>query len=100
MLIALFLTRRLQRSFMPMLSGCFWENNFKSARDHLAAAIKQSPRDARLWYYKALSEKALGDEAAARHSAENGAALEILDVPTSTRFWPPLSAFKARNGCS
>lgn len=58
----------------------FWENNFKSARDHLAAAIKQNPRDARLWYYMALSEKALGDEAAARQSAENGAALEILNV--------------------
>lgn len=58
----------------------FWENNFKSARDHLAAAIKQSPRDARLWYYKALSEKALGDATAARQSAENGAALEILGM--------------------
>jgi hypothetical protein len=58
----------------------FWENNFKSSRDHLAAAIKQSPRDARMWYYKALSDKALGDETAARQSAENGAALEILGM--------------------
>jgi hypothetical protein len=58
----------------------FWENNFKSSRDHLAAAIKQSPRDARMWYYKALSEKAIGDDAAARQSAENGAALEIMGM--------------------
>jgi len=58
----------------------FWENNFKSARDHLVAAIKQSPRDARLWYYMALSQKALGEEAAARQSAENGAALEIVGM--------------------
>jgi hypothetical protein len=58
----------------------FWDNNFESARDHLAAAIKQSPRDARLWYYKALSERELGNDQAALRSAENGAALEILAV--------------------
>jgi hypothetical protein len=56
----------------------FWEDNFESARDHLAAAVKLSPSDARLWYLKALAERSLGDEIAARKSAENGAALEIL----------------------
>jgi hypothetical protein len=56
----------------------FWEDNFQSARDHLAAAIKQSPQDARMWYLMALAERALGDDAAAQKSAENGAALEIL----------------------
>lgn len=55
----------------------FYESNFKSARDHLTAAIKQTPRDSRLWYYLALSQRALGDETAARRSAEKGAALEI-----------------------
>jgi hypothetical protein len=58
----------------------FSDENFKSARDHLAAAVKQSPHDARLWYYKALSERAMGDEKAARQSAENGAALEIVGI--------------------
>lgn len=55
----------------------FWEDNFESAREHLAAAILLSPRDARLWYYRALSERALGDDRAANHSAENGAALQV-----------------------
>ena len=58
----------------------FFDDNFTSVRDHLAAAIKQSPRDARLWYYKALAERATGDDVAARQSAEKGAALEITGV--------------------
>ncbi len=58
----------------------FSDENFASARDHLAAAIKQSPRDARIWYFKALSERAMKDEAAATISAENGAALELMGV--------------------
>jgi hypothetical protein len=58
----------------------YFEDNFESSRNHLAEAVKQSPRDARLWYYKALAERAMGDESAARNSAEKGAALEILGV--------------------
>ena len=61
----------------------FWDNNFESARDHLAAAIKQSPRDARLWYYKALSERALGNEQTARRSAEKGGSSRFSRSRTS-----------------
>jgi len=58
----------------------FSDDNFSSARDHLAAAIKKSPRDARIWYFKALTERAMKDDAAATNSAENGAALEIMGL--------------------
>jgi hypothetical protein len=58
----------------------FFDGDVASAREHLAAAAKQAPRDARVWYFKALAERALGDESAARTSAANGAALEILGV--------------------
>jgi len=58
----------------------FSDDNFTSARDHLSAALKQSPRDARLWYFKALTERAMKDEKAATNSAENGAALEIMGL--------------------
>lgn len=58
----------------------FWDGDYTGARDHLAAAVKADPRDARLWYYKSLAERQLGDAKAARQSAEVGAALEITGV--------------------
>lgn len=58
----------------------FWDGDYKSARDHLAAAVKVDPRDARVWYYKSLAERQLGDAKAARESAEVGAALEVAGV--------------------
>jgi hypothetical protein len=58
----------------------YFEDNLKSARDHLAAAAQQEPRDARVWYFKALAERGLGDLDAAGKSAENGAALELVGL--------------------
>lgn len=75
----------------------YFENKFESSRNHLHEAVKQSPRDARLWYFKALAEKAMGDENAARGSAEKGAALEILGVTEKRSILMSLERIQGRD---
>ncbi len=51
---------------------------YQEAQDLAWAAVQLNDRDARFWYAKALSERALGDQAAALASARYAAALEKL----------------------
>lgn len=57
----------------------YWNRDFAGACPLLTAAIQQRPDDARLWYFKALAERQLGD-AHAPESARRGAALEFLNA--------------------
>jgi tetratricopeptide (TPR) repeat protein len=56
----------------------YWDNDPEGARELLTRAVERAPRDARLWYFKALAERALGDTRAATASAQRGAALEKI----------------------
>jgi hypothetical protein len=60
--------------------------DYEEALDLLSVVVRLDDQDARYWYYKALSERALGEAAAARESARRGAALELLGRadPTQT----------------
>src|SRR5262249_5951074 len=54
----------------------YWHGDSEAARELLTRAIELDAQDARFWYFRALAERALGDQRAARASAERGAALE------------------------
>lgn len=56
----------------------YWDNDPEGARELLTRAVERAPRDARIWYFKALAERALGDTRAATASAQRGAALEKI----------------------
>jgi hypothetical protein len=60
--------------------GRYWDGDIAEARRLLRAAVERDPMDARSWYFKALAEQQLGDEAAAHESARHGAALELLSA--------------------
>ncbi|MBN9121206.1 MAG: tetratricopeptide repeat protein [Planctomycetes bacterium] len=47
----------------------FWAGKYAEALENLTAGVALDPKDARIWYYKALAEDALGRAAAARASA-------------------------------
>jgi len=60
--------------------------DYQEALDLLSVAVQLDSQDARYWYYKALTERALGEQTAAGESARRGAALELLGKadPTQT----------------
>jgi hypothetical protein len=60
----------------------YWQGDSEAARELLTRAIELDAQDARFWYFRALAERALGDQTAARASAERGAALEMLHKPS------------------
>jgi hypothetical protein len=57
----------------------YWESDYAEAWKYFEAATRMAD-DARYWYYRALSERALGDEAA-RESLLRGAELERQGKP-------------------
>jgi hypothetical protein len=59
----------------------YWQGDSEAALVLLTRAIALNAQDARFWYFRALAERSLGDETAARESAERGAALEMLRKP-------------------
>jgi hypothetical protein len=62
--------------------GYYWKGDAEEAASLLSAAVQRDPRDARLWYFKALAERASGKASDAAASARRGAALEVLN-PTA-----------------
>jgi hypothetical protein len=63
----------------------YWEGDAARASEFLAAAVRSEPSDARIWYFKALAERAAGHLAMAEASARRGAALEVLHSPDSSQ---------------
>src|SRR5262249_25080764 len=51
----------------------YWGRDYAAAKEYLAAAAKLGMKDARLWYYKSLTESALGETEAAEDSLKRGA---------------------------
>lgn len=58
--------------------GRYFQRDHTEALAYLTAATTLDTGDARYWYYRSLSERALGDATAARLSARRGAALEAM----------------------
>jgi hypothetical protein len=61
----------------------YWQRDSEAALELLTRAIELNAQDARFWYFRALAERGLGDQTAARASAERGAALELLHKPNT-----------------
>jgi hypothetical protein len=61
----------------------YWQGDSEAALELLTRAIELDAQDARFWCFRALAERALGDQTAARASAERGAALRLLQKPNS-----------------
>lgn len=59
----------------------YWAREHAQAREYFLAAAKLKMRDARMWYFKGLTELAVGDDAAAAESFKQGAELERLGMP-------------------
>ncbi len=57
----------------------YWDKDHRAALEMFWILVSNEPGDSRFWYYKALTERAMGDATAARGSAQRGAALEYLD---------------------
>jgi hypothetical protein len=81
--------------------GLYWQRSYASALEYLEAATSLADEDARFWYYRTLTELALGNQQAARSSLERavalhrqgkprpdviGRALERIQGPTRTMF--------------
>jgi hypothetical protein len=60
----------------------YWKGDGETAARLLSAAVQREPREAKLWYFKALAERAMGQASEAAESARRGAALEMLN-PTA-----------------
>jgi hypothetical protein len=54
----------------------FWQRDYHTAWQQFDAAVRVRATDARFWYYKALTERILGDAEAAEASRQQGARLE------------------------
>jgi hypothetical protein len=57
--------------------AAYWAGDYHRAREYFEAAVTPGGRDARPWYYLALTSWAIGDEAAAREAARYGAAVAL-----------------------
>jgi hypothetical protein len=53
-------------------------HNFQDAHKLIVLTVEKAPKSATFWYWKAVIELQLGDEASARKSARKGAAIEVL----------------------
>jgi outer membrane biosynthesis protein TonB len=60
----------------------YWQRQYPAALESLSAAVDVRAGDARYWYYKALTERALGDEGAAVASLRQGAAWRSRNSPS------------------
>jgi len=69
-----------------MAFDAFWERDLSTAQTALNRAIDREPLDSRVWYFKALTERALGNDPAANDAASRAAALEFLE-PSRTAAW-------------
>lgn len=56
----------------------YGSHDYQEADDLAWAALQLNDRDARFWYVKALSERALSEHESALASAQHGAALELI----------------------
>ena len=54
----------------------YWQRNYGEAWRQLDAAVRLSPKDARAWYYQALTERALGRTEDAAKSRARGVEAE------------------------
>jgi tetratricopeptide (TPR) repeat protein len=59
-----------------------WERRYLDALDMLEAAVELRGNDARFWYYKALTEKALGQDRAAVESVRRANVLRQQNSPS------------------
>ena len=57
----------------------YWQGDFDKALVSFGGAIRIDDRDARFWYYKALTERALGDFGRADASVRRGRELHASD---------------------
>lgn len=73
---------RTAASLYTEARSLYWRGEAEEAGRLLSAAVQREPRDATLWYYKALAERAEGRAKEAAESARRGAALELLN-PTA-----------------
>ena len=68
----------------------YWDRDHKAALEMFWILVTSNPEDTRFWYFKALTERALGDQVAAKASAQRGAASNISTRPrprSSTTCW-------------
>jgi tetratricopeptide (TPR) repeat protein len=63
--------------------GLYWQRDYQKALEFLDTALDLDREDARIWYYKGLSELALGNEAAAREAIDRGADLQHQKKPNA-----------------
>jgi len=61
----------------------YWSGHQNEALSAFKNALNYSNGDARYWYYKGLSELALGDDQAAHASFSQGVRLELRNMPDS-----------------
>src|SRR5262249_15562170 len=59
----------------------YWERPYAQGLEYFRGAAKLKIRDARMWYFKGLTELALGDDEAATSSFKVGAELERIGRP-------------------
>src|SRR5205807_9528790 len=54
----------------------YWEHKYTEALEYLDAAVRLAPRNVLAWYYKGLTEEALGDAPACQESLKRGAEVQ------------------------
>jgi hypothetical protein len=62
----------------------YWDKDYRTALEMFWILVEANPNNTRAWYFKALTERAIGDLSAAKLSAQRGAATEYLDQSQST----------------
>lgn len=79
-------TARLKPADAPRLFwrgyDTYWQRDYAAAKEYFAAAVKLGMQDARLHYYKGLTELAMGDQDAAAASLKRGAELQRQNRPS------------------
>jgi tetratricopeptide (TPR) repeat protein len=60
----------------------YWQRRYQDALDMLDAAVELRGNDARFWYYKALAERALGQDRAALESVRQANLLRQQNSPS------------------
>jgi hypothetical protein len=64
----------------------YWDGQYTEALANLRAAVTLRDKDGRYWSFKALAERALGDEAASSQSVRKAAELRRQDLPDAEVF--------------